>query len=265
MPSIQRLSVDQGTFESDLHQRELTILEEFKRRAHHYVIDPPALEQDLEWLTLLQHHGGATRLLDFTWSFYVAMYFAIRDSKNAPGSKKDAAIWAIDTAVLRRKVSTLVEQPTENRPLETIWKQHHKLAEEYLLGKAALRKLVVIVEPFKMNERLTIQQGFLLFPCDYAADFETNLATTLEIPPADLSGIANYEPVTFTARTHEQVGDFLPSGTALVKIIVSSSYFETAMSELRRMNVTDASLFPGLDGFARSLNLRLWPSELIPT
>lgn len=38
----------------------------------------------------MQHHGTPTRLLDFTQSIYIAMYFALIDSTT------DACIWAIN-------------------------------------------------------------------------------------------------------------------------------------------------------------------------
>jgi FRG domain len=60
-----------------LADREAWILRQFQRRAHHYLTDPPSSEQRLEWLALIQHFGGPTRLLDFSHSFYVAAFFAI--------------------------------------------------------------------------------------------------------------------------------------------------------------------------------------------
>lgn len=38
----------------------------------------------------MHHHGAPTRLLDFTYSIYVATYFA------AENAERDAAVWAID-------------------------------------------------------------------------------------------------------------------------------------------------------------------------
>src|SRR5258708_38779715 len=48
---------------------EEQIIEEFQRRAHHYLPDPPPLESLIEWMAMIQHFGGPTRLLDFTSSF----------------------------------------------------------------------------------------------------------------------------------------------------------------------------------------------------
>src|SRR5260370_5533064 len=56
---------------------EEQIIEQFQRRAHHFLSDTPPLENLIDWMALIQHFGGTTRLLDFTKSFYVAAVFAV--------------------------------------------------------------------------------------------------------------------------------------------------------------------------------------------
>jgi hypothetical protein len=43
----------------------------------------------------------------------------------------------------------------------------------------------------------------------------------------------------------------------IMKIVLPETCHGTALSDLRNMNITPATLFPGLDGFARSLGLLL--------
>src|SRR5512134_31011 len=65
----------------------------FRRKSHLFLDDLPQ-DDELEWLALMQHHGAPTRLLDFTWSPYVAAFFALERARG------DAAIWAINLPLL---------------------------------------------------------------------------------------------------------------------------------------------------------------------
>jgi hypothetical protein len=60
----------QGSFES-------TYLDEFRRIAPSLSDNLPQRDEYLEWLFLAQHHGLPTRLLDWTESPLIALYFAV--------------------------------------------------------------------------------------------------------------------------------------------------------------------------------------------
>ena len=77
---------------------EAVVLREFTRRAHHFSSDLPPAHDVLEWFALMRHYTAPCRLVDFTYSFYSAAYFALKDAADEP-----AAIWAVNTDWLRKR------------------------------------------------------------------------------------------------------------------------------------------------------------------
>jgi FRG domain len=193
----------------------------------------------LEWLALIQHYGGPTRLLDFSYSFYLAAFFAIEKPKR----REAAAVWAVNHTLLGERVAAKFEGKWPPKNSDRMNLDHIAIVNDFLARKREVEPFVISVAPERMNERLSIQQGLFLAPCDISARFEHNLAATFSLDPE-------------TLRRREAApwkGESLPAETALVKIRLPQHLHTKALRDLYAMNVTSASLFPGLDGFARSL------------
>lgn len=71
----------------DRERHERWLLDEFKKGARPHTPVPP--QDEWEWLALAQHHGLATRLLDWTSNPLGALYFACERSD----ARCDSVVW----------------------------------------------------------------------------------------------------------------------------------------------------------------------------
>lgn len=232
-----------------LSKIEQEIIEEFKRRAHHFLPAPPPLENLIEWMALIQHFGGPTRLLDFTRSFYVAAFFAVERAS------AESAIWCVNHDALLEAVRRLIGIKETD---ESVWQVPHrtgavlqKLLKQQQQGSFRGFPFILEVQPFRLNERLAVQQGIFLCPLVVEIPFIQSLTQTFALPPsafADATAEA-YNTVIHTGKMLKE--------TSVIKLVLPLTIRRDVLRDLWNMNVTAATLFPGLDGFARSLHYYL--------
>ncbi len=121
---------------------ERVALQKFMATAHQYDIAPPHNEDPLEWLAVMQHYGAPTRLLDATFSPYVAAYFAI---ENGTG---DAAVYCF-----RQNVFLELDKD--------YFTDVNSVYREILTQKD---DVIYVCEPKQTTPRLLAQQGLFLVP-----------------------------------------------------------------------------------------------------
>lgn len=198
----------------------------FKRRYHHHT-DQLLHPSKLELLSLMQHYGAPTRLLDWTYSFYAAIFFAI-ERACAKEENDSCCVWAIDANWVRNRFK---------QRYPDLWKSvdsdknltRTRTFELVFRNRGAF---VCPIRPNRLNDRLIIQQGLFLSPGDLSQPFEDNLAGLLN----------GGGPNTYFKK---------------VLIRSTSPTRRKILQGLLPMNMTAASLFPGLEGFTRSLKSML--------
>ena len=187
--------------------QEARIMRIFRRKAHLFLEHVPDERDSFQWLALMQHHGAPTRLLDITWSPYVALFFAIERGLER------AAVWTFSPTALN-----------QSNPSLSTWE--YGVFEKHFLPNT--KPFVIYGEPKVMNQRLIAQSGSFMIP------------GVLDQPvEAILAGYKNAE-------------------ACLTKLEINVARIrEEAMRGLYSMNVTHATLFPDLDGLARSMAYEL--------
>ena len=195
----------------------------FKSKFHLYDTENIQPNSTLAWLSIMQHYGVPTRLLDFTESPYVALYFALEGY--TPRSEKNLAIFAIDyRAVMDQSVAYISRKDGEFKETrQTVQKKGDEVFDSIV--NRFVYDIAWITEPKQLNARLDRQAG----------SFLVSMNRSLRIN--DLLTSATYSDVDM--RKYEICGKL----------------YENVFTLLRKMNITSKSLYGDLGGLARSIRM----------
>lgn len=247
---------------------EVKVSEEFRSRANLYPISPQ--EGELGWLALMQHNGVPTRLLDFTLSPFIGLYFAAKPYKTLPGEKKPelARLWALDSnAVYEKSVRSVARARTAER--ERSNRTHGGRASLNPDDSASDRDVM----KREAETRRRIAEDVLAPTGTFRSELGKQGCVCVAMPPSS------------NPRLASQQGLFLLNGAqglvfqqSLVKMMGSTGHgkwckaFDIPVgllpeieTRLFQMNIHEQSLFPdiaGLAGFIKQ-RIRLHWSEIV--
>lgn len=209
---------------------ERAAIMDFKRSCHLY--SPawlPEEEDTLGWMALMRHYGSPSRLVDFTYSLFIATYFAAEAERAKP------VIWAVNKTWLSKLFEPLVRAIPAGAAgvgrgdlFDGWFRRQGWAADHVLMGGTFRPPLVVPIGPMKMNDRLLLQQGLFLAPTDVTVPFHDILDN-------------------LPHRRHNIVKISISKAEARLEIL----------GKLHRTGLSRSALFPGLQGFAESLRAKV--------
>ena len=205
-------SLQTGGFEA----RERNLLTSFRKYAMRHAVHGDVM---WNWLSLAKHHGLPTRLLDWTYSPYVALHFATHDFRHFD---IDGAIWCVDFGktnellpqrlrdVLRDDDANIFTTEMLNGAATTLG-EFDRLADD---------DFVLFFEPPSLDDRIVNQ--FALFSL----------------------------PSSATLRLEELLHR---NESAYRRAIIPAALKWEVRDKLDQANITERVLFPGLDGLSQWL------------
>ena len=231
----------------------------FMDRATGLLASVPDEHDLLGWLSLMQHYGAPTRLLDWSQSPFVATYFAYEQLSGV-----DAAIYALDPYYCRRQfVGSLLPMPwdhtgtmthsvtdrdgTTTRTYPTREKYRRDRENELLRWSMTNQSRWPLPSiPFNQDARMAAQQTIFTLAGDSSAVIDDLFDKDSWPPPVERM------PGGFIAGSDSTFWPLDWPGQLLTKIRLRSEWRNAALRALGKMGLTSASLFPGLDGLGRA-------------
>lgn len=137
-------------------EREIILSKKFKQNAYSFRQNPP--RDEWEWLFLMQHFGVPTRLLDWTESPLVALYFAVNDL-DQNHDQKNGDIWAILPSKYNYEVPRIRPEVQVDIPCFGM----DSVLDDYRPDRIVLEKMSnkypVAAIAHRQNERIMAQLG----------------------------------------------------------------------------------------------------------
>jgi hypothetical protein len=203
--SLQRLGGAYGDIERHL-------LRNFRKYAPRAAVHADEL---WHWMALAKHHGLATRMLDWTYSPYVALHFATAHSIEFD---QDGLIWMVNF------VGTNKELPKKLRA-----------ALDDAGMNAMSADLLTAVAP-RLSDFDRLGEDFVVF---------------LEPPALDERIVNQYALFSVMPSPHARMDEWLNERPDLARRIVLPAELKWEVRDkLDQANITERVLFPGLDGLA---------------
>jgi len=223
--SLERLCDSLGIDLLDAHVVEKSIVCEFKRKFHQYSTYIPDKDDNLEWLSIMRHYMAPTRLLDWNYSIYIALYFALEQACD-----EEYAVWCLNSKwAYDESRGQFLKHGKGKGDVENICDKPSYGQDATSFTNIFLHEpfvdTVFPISPRLITERITVQKGLFLCPGNPKYAFSENIKNMNK----------------FNDKKN------------IIRLVIPKRKRKEYLAKLYGMNITHATLFPGLDGFAYSL------------
>lgn len=205
-------------------------LDVFRSKFHLYAGENHEPKTRLGWLSLLQHHGAPTRLLDFSESPYVALYFALESLNPALLQMDGDAAMAIYALNYTKMMEASIQHIRSNDSAfnETRLTVHAKQDEvfENIVDRFSY-PIAWVTEPKQISKRVDLQSGCFLVSGDKASKIEIVLSNHL------------YNDIDLT------------------KFTIPVSLYGNLFALLRKMNITSKSIYGDMHGLCQAIRMEI--------
>lgn len=221
LSTLHRAATNSGERElpkvSSLLKLEESLVASFREQAPNFMAPATlqATHAHFDWWTVMRHYGAPTRLIDWTMSLYVAAYFACSAEPAV-----DGVIYVLHLESLERAMQGAFGDTVafNARTAEKLYRSADAPAALHVVGRSTA-----------LLDRMVAQQGCFLASMNVATDVEDCLASRV------------------SAAQAEKI-------ISVLKLRVPAKAKPDIVHRLRAMNVSAATLFPGLDGIGRLLD-----------
>lgn len=190
-------------------------------------------------LALAQHFGLPTRLMDWTYSSYIAAYFAAKkcvELQESGEKVKSLSVYALDMN------SSLLKAPSEmDSPLKTLHTSSSPIVTYH-----------VIEAPSYFNNNLKSQKGLFICCTEYGN------VKNMRFSPTSLNDYLKGEMIPYENRNNCALGDLVNrmkenEKTCLIEFQLPSSHAKQLVVELDKLFINQSTLFPGISSCVQTL------------